>query len=242
MDIVIAAAGKGTRLQSYTTDTPKHILPIAGRPFLYYLLDAINTARFRRCIIVGGYHYDKLVTAIHHYSAPDGDTELITIDQFAKLGATSYGTACPLLAAKDILQGDRFVYTMGDHLLSSEALERMQMSTSQMLLAAVEHTQPERFGVVEIDDHHGLIRIVEKPTQPTSQLVNVGLYTLTSEIFPTLKNLPASARQEYEITDALNQLAEHATIRVVPLPGPWLDLGRPEDITALEQFINNAHL
>jgi len=242
MDIVIAAAGKGTRLKSYTADIPKHILPIAGRPFLYYLLDAINAAHFRRCIIVGGYHYDKLIAAIQNYTAPAANTELITIDQFAKLGEQAYGTACPLLAAKDMLQGDRFVYTMGDHLLSTEALERMQMSTSQMLLAAVEHAQPERFGVVETDDQHGLIRIVEKPAHPTSQLVNVGLYTLTPAIFPILANVQASARQEYEITDALNQLAQHATIRVVPLPGPWLDLGRPEDITALEQFMNNAQL
>lgn len=242
MDIVIAAAGKGTRLQSYTADVPKHILPIAGRPFLYYLLDAINAAHFRRCIIVGGYQYDKLVTAIENYAPVEANTELITIDQHAKVGSKAYGTACPLLAAQAVIQGDRFVYTMGDHLLSSQALERMQMSTSQMLLAAVEHTQPERFGVVEVKHNHALQRIVEKPEHPTSQLVNVGLYTLTPAIFSVLHSLEASSRQEYEITDALNQLAQHDTIRVVPLLGPWLDLGRPEDITALEQFITNAKL
>ncbi|MBI2415825.1 MAG: NTP transferase domain-containing protein [Candidatus Kerfeldbacteria bacterium] len=239
MDIIIAAAGKGTRLRGWQPDIPKHIIPIAGRPFLYYLLDAVVAAQFHRIIVVGGYHFEKLQQAIDQYHS---EATIIMVNQFTTLGEQNYGTACPLLAAKTLIQGDRFVYTMGDQLLATEDLQTMQMSTREMLLATYEHAEPQRFGVVEVTADHLVRRIIEKPSQPSSQLVNVGLYTLTKAIFPILQQLPSSRRGEFEITDALNQLAEHQPIQAVPLQGQWLDLGRPEDILALEQFLTTAQL
>ncbi len=234
MDIVIAAAGKGTRLQQYNKDIPKHIIEVAGKPFLYYLLDAIVAAQFHRIIIVGGHHYDKLLSAIREYKT---DAEIITINQFDVIGNDSYGTACPVLAVEKLIQGDRFVYTMGDHLLSTEDLERMQNSTLEMMIASYEHSEPERYGVIEEDDTHHLMRIIEKPKQPISNHVNVGLYTLSHDIFPVVQDLSTSERNEYEITDAINELAKTKPVRVVPLQGYWLDLGKPEDIYSLEQFL-----
>jgi len=234
MDIVIAAAGKGTRMQAHTAAIPKHIIPIAGRPFLYYLLDAALAAGFRRVIVVGGHHFDKLATAITEYEQAES---VMVVNQFEKLGEDKYGTACPVLAVKDIVQGDRFVYTMGDHLVSAKDLEQMQKSTSDMLVAVTEHAEPERFGVVEWTDEHTLARIVEKPTQPKTNLVNVGLYTLGRDIFSILEHLPSSPRHEYEMTDAINEVAATQPVRVVQLQDQWLDLGRPEDISALERFL-----
>ncbi|MDP3970462.1 MAG: sugar phosphate nucleotidyltransferase [bacterium] len=235
MDIVIAAAGKGTRLQQFTEEIPKHIIEIADRPFIFYLLDAVVAANFRRIIIVGGHHFEKLVRAIEDYET---DSEIIVVNQFDKIGEDKYGTACPLLAAEDIIQGDRFLYTMGDHLLSVEDLERMQMSTRDTLMATIEHDHPERYGVVELEDNR-VLRIIEKPKNPKSNSVNVGLYTLPSKIFRVVHNLKTSERGEYEITDAINFLAKDEVVRAVPLKGYWLDLGRPEDISSLVHFINN---
>ncbi len=241
MDIVIAAAGKGTRLKEYTKHLPKHIIEIAGKPFLYYLLDSAVAAKFNRIIIVGGHHYDKLVHAVNRYPAHEG-VEIITVNQSEMIGPDKYGTACPVLAVENLIRGDRFVYTMGDHLLSATDLVRMQMSTREMLLATYEHSQPERFGVVEENADHQLIRIVEKPSNPTSNRVNVGLYTLSKHIFPALHSLKSSERNEYEITDALNQEAKQYPVRVLSLEGYWLDLGRPEDISSLEQFLKTAQV
>ena len=234
MDIIIAAAGKGTRLQQYTSDIPKHIIPIAGRPFLYYLLDAVVAAQFRRIIVVGGYKFEKLQAAMQAYS---NEVEIIVVNQDDIIDTTHYGTACPLLAVEGLIQGDRFVYTMGDHLVNSEDLIQMQMSTHESLIATYEHAQPERFGVIEQTSDHQLQRIVEKPSHPTSQYINAGLYTLTKTIFPLLNDLKPSARGEYEITDAINSLAKNYPVRVVTLSQPSLDLGRPEDVAALDQFI-----
>lgn len=239
MDIVIAAAGKGSRLQGYNKDLPKHIIEVAGKPFLYYLLDAAVAAKFHRIIVVGGHQYSKLVQAMKSY---DGDADIVTINQFDKLGEDAYGTACPVLAVEDIIQGDRFVYTMGDHLLSTQDLEKMQQSTLEMMIASYEHSEPERYGVIEEDVNHMLMRINEKPQRPQSNHVNVGLYTLSRDIFPTLHNLKTSERNEYEITDALNIMADQLSVRVVSLDGYWLDLGKPEDISSLEQFLKTAHL
>lgn len=239
MDIVIAAAGQGTRMQQYTKEIPKHIIEVAGRPFLYYLLDAVVAAHFRRIIIVGGHHYDKLFSVIKNYESEG--VEIITVDQTGIVPKDMYGTACPLLAVEDIVQGDRFVYTMGDHLLSAEDLEHMQMSTFEMLVASYEHSEPERYGVIEETDQQYLRRIVEKPDSPINNHVNVGLYTLTRQVFPLIHNLQSSQRGEYEITDVINQLAHDKEIRVVPLNGYWLDLGRPEDIDALENFLSTSH-
>lgn len=239
MDIVIAAAGKGARLQGYNKDIPKHIIEIAGKPFLYYLLDAVVAAQFHRIIIVGGYHYDKLLSAVREYPT---EADIITVNQFDMLGNDLYGTACPVLAVEKMIQGDRFVYTMGDHLLSTEDLEHMQASTLEMMVASYEHSEPERYGVIEEDQNHHLLRIVEKPKQPKSNHVNVGLYTFSRDIFPIVHNLETSERNEYEITDAINLVAKTTAVRVVQLQGYWLDLGKPEDISSLEQFLKTSHV
>ena len=232
MDIVIAAAGKGTRLKGYTDELPKHIIPIAGRPFIYYLLDAVIAAGFRRVFVVGGHFVDKLTGAVQAYDQPESIT---VIEQTGQ----RYGTACPLLAAESELQGDRFVYTMGDHLLSAEDLQQMQQSTLYPLVAVTEHDEPQRYGVVEYNEDRTLARIVEKPEQPRSRDINVGLYALTPDIFPLLKKLQPSSRGELEITDAINDLAQHHPVRTIRLQHPWMDLGRPEDIAALELFLKN---
>lgn len=234
MDIVIAAAGKGTRLQGYSNDIPKHIIPIAGRPFLYYLLDAVFTAGFRRVFIVGGHYVDKLTEAIAAYEQSENIT---VVNQAASVGDKMYGTACPLLAVKDLVQGDRFVYTMGDHLLSAEDLQLMQQSTRDAMVAVTESDTPERYGVIEYTEQRTLKRIMEKPSHPKTRDINVGLYTLTPDIFPLVENLQPSERGELEITDAINQLASDHPVRVVRLEHAWMDLGRPEDITALEHYL-----
>lgn len=233
MDIVIAAAGKGTRLHDVTT-APKHIIPIRGRPFITYLLDAVFAAHFRRVIVVGGYGFRELAAAVKRFGR---EHEMVLVDQMKKLGKERYGTACPLLACVDLIQGDRFVYTMGDQLLSARDLEHMQQSTRDMLVAVAEHEEPQRYGVVEYMSEGTIARIVEKPARPTSQDINVGLYTLTSAIFPILRDLPSSARNEYEMTDVINAIAQTQTVRPVRLQDPWMDLGRPEDIQALERFL-----
>lgn len=238
MDIVIAAAGKGTRLQGYSSEIPKHVIPIAGKPFIYYLLDAVVVAGYRRVFVVGGHFVDKLRTVVEAY---DTDTELIVVDQHKELGDDRYGTACPLLAVENYLQGDRFVYTMGDHLLGPLDLQAMQQSTVDSLVAVTEHDMPERYGVIEYTTQRTLARIMEKPKRLNpvqgSQDINVGLYTLTRDIFKVLHYLQPSERGELEITDALNQLAKNHAVRLVRLQQPWMDLGRPEDIEALEHYL-----
>ncbi len=234
MDIVIAAAGKGTRLQQYTQDIPKHIIPIHGRPLFFFLLDVVMAAQFRRVIIVGGHHFEQLQEAVQRYGHAD---QIVLVNQFAKVSEDMYGTACPLLACADLIQGDRFVYTMGDHLVSARDLQNMQQSTRDLLVGVTEHHEPQRYGVIEYGEQNRLARIVEKPQRPTSNDINVGLYTLTPDLIPLLRTLPASQRHEYEITDAINTVAPTRPVRVVHLQDYWLDLGRPEDIESLEKFL-----
>lgn len=235
MDIIIAAAGQGTRLHEYTKSIPKHIIPIHGRPFLYYLLDAVLEAQFRRIFVVGGHHFVQLAEAMKQYGHED---QITLVNQFDYVASERYGTACPVLACRDLVQGDRFVYTMGDHLLSARDLQQMQQSTRDWLVGVTEHPHPERYGVVEYNADHTVARIVEKPTEPKTHDINVGLYTLSPQIFATVEQLPASARNEYEITDAINAQAMTTPVRAVTLQDYWMDLGRPEDIAALEKFLN----
>jgi dTDP-glucose pyrophosphorylase len=221
-------------LKEYTTDIPKHIIAVAGKPFIYYLLDAVVEAGYRRIFVVGGYHIDKLKKCLLEYTT---EAEIILVDQIQLLGEQCYGTTCPVLAVKDKIQGDRFVYTMGDQLLSVADLQAMQQSTADTLVAVTEHNNPERYGVIEYKSDHTLSRIIEKPSHPISHDINVGLYTLTKDIFPLLDKTASSNRGESELTDVINTLARDHTVRVVNLQQPWLDLGRPEDITALERYL-----
>lgn len=239
--VVIAAAGEGTRMLHLTANKSKHLIVVRKRPFLAYLLDNLFLAGYRDLILVTGYKEELIEEFIKKYTPPiKGSYSIKTVSQYEKLGPKSaiYGTACPLMAAEDVIGKDSFVYLCGDNLYSVSDLKEMQNGGKYNYVAGIYKKDPQKYGVL-IQEEDLLEKVVEKPKEFVGNLVNAGLYKFTPEVFDKVKKIKKSPRGEYEITDAINLLAKDKKMRVKIIKDFWFDFGNPADIITLSYFLRS---
>jgi dTDP-glucose pyrophosphorylase len=229
MKAVILAAGKGVRLQPLTYEMPKPLIKVNSEPFLYYLLKNIISAGFREediCIVIG-YKEEKIRAFVKEYGF-----KVNLVEQMEQTG-----TANAVYTAKDFTGKENFVVVMGDNLYDAGDIKRIANDDDLCYIAGFHHSQSERFGVLIVDNDN-LVRIIEKPEQKISDLINTGLYKFTPEIFEEIKRIEKSPRGEYELTDAISRLAEKKKIVVVEIES-WVDLGNVNDLEKIEDFLKN---
>lgn len=232
--VLVSAAGRGSRMLHLSKDKPKHLIKINNKPFLYYLLSNLKEAGFEEIIMVVGYKKEFMDSFLKEYS----EFNIKLINQFDILGEDRYGTACPLEVAKDELQGESFLAVYGDNLYSVEDLKRFNGGNGYCYIAGLPHKHPEHYGVLQVAEGGLLENIVEKPKEYVGNLINTGLYKFTPEVFDYLDKIELSPRGEYELTDVINLLAEQKKVKALDLRGAWLDLGKPEDVQRVEDYLN----
>ncbi len=232
--IVIAAAGKGTRMKELAVGRPKHLIPVQGRPFIEHLLENVKAAGFTRIIVVVGYQKEILIDFLHRY-----DPAIVSVDQAgATVGGTRYGTAIPIIAAKQAVGGEQFVAVYGDNLYAVDDLAALRaLDDGSCYVAGIDHLEPERYGVLVKNLDGTLAAIVEKPQEYVGSTINTGLYKFTSDIFAALEQISISPRGEWELTDGISALAQQGKVRVKTINQFWHDFGKPEDIERLEAFL-----
>jgi bifunctional UDP-N-acetylglucosamine pyrophosphorylase/glucosamine-1-phosphate N-acetyltransferase len=235
--VVIAAGGRGSRLQALAPGLPKHLLPVLGKPLLHYTLKLVRRVGFERVIVVVGYQADHMEK---FFSAEAADVQLVNQQEVV---GDRYGTAAVVEAVGPVVQDQPFVFMNGDSLYADNVLQTLMVDDGYHHLVGAYHNEPSHYGVIEADTDQFLIRITEKPAQPVSNIINLGIYTFQPEIFSAVKRVRVSERGEYEVTDALNALAEQRRVKFHQLEGDWVDLGRPEDLPEVERFItaNGLH-
>ena len=236
---VIPAAGDGTRMLDLSKSRPKHLIQVLDKPFLYYVLKNLQSAGFQELILVIGSHAEKMV----EFAATDGKEFPITlVNQFEVMGTEKYGTAIPVLAAREIVGDDDFVCVFGDNLSSPRDLGELRQLPGEYTYLSLVHTEsPERYGVPILDGDF-VKRIVEKPTEFISNWAAVGGYKLTREIFPECQKLETSGRGEYELTDAIGSLAAQGKVKARKFVDYWLDFGRPDDVEVAASFVRDGKL
>jgi len=243
--VVIAAAGEGTRMLHLTVNKSKHLIEVQKRPFLAYLLDNLFLAGYRDLILVVGYKEELIKVFIEKYKPPlkslrPSQYRIRMISQYEILGPKNkiYGTACPLMVVKDILKNNQFIYLCGDNLYSVEDLKAMNNNSRYCCVAGFYKNNPERYGVL-IEENGILKEIKEKPKEYAGNLVNVGLYKFTPDVFDKLDKIKKSPRGEYEITDVINLLARRNDVKVKIIKDFWMDFGNPADIIQLSYFLKS---
>ncbi|MDP2704061.1 MAG: sugar phosphate nucleotidyltransferase [bacterium] len=233
MKCVIAAAGKGTRMLELTKDRPKHVIEVLNKPFLFYLLENLKKGGVDELILVVGYQKQAMEKFAEDYK---NDFKITLVDQFEKFGK-KYGTSVPIEAAKEYVEDETFLAVYGDNLYSPNDVKRLIETEDTNYMCVLEHDHPENYGVTVADSGGYLTRIVEKPKEYISNCINTGLYKFTPEIFEEVARVGLSSRGEYELTDAIQALAEKHKVKVLKLQDYWLDFGKPEDIATVEKFL-----
>jgi bifunctional UDP-N-acetylglucosamine pyrophosphorylase/glucosamine-1-phosphate N-acetyltransferase len=230
MKAVILAAGEGVRLQPITSTRPKHLIKVGGKPILEHCLNVVKTSGIEEALIVIHYMGD----AIRQYFG-DGEKFGLKIEYVEQKAVL--GTSNAVNVVEPYVKDD-FLLVYGDLLFSAEAvknvidLHKKEKPAATMAVVPVEN--PEDYGIVELEDEKHVKRIVEKPKheEAPSNLANAGIYVFSTEIFDKVRETSASARGEWEITDAISQLSkEKKTVLAVKISqDDWIDIGRPWDL------------
>lgn len=233
---LILSGGKGTRLYPLTYTRAKQLIPVANKPVLFRVIEAIRDAGIREIGIVIGDTGPEIREAVGDGSQ-FGDVAITYIPQEAPLGL-----AHAVKIAQGFLGNDRFVMFLGDNVIEGGISPLIRDFAghdewnSQVVLTAVEH--PEQYGVAELDTDGRIKRLVEKPKEPPSNLALVGIYMFDHHIFEATDAIEPSFRGELEITDAIQWLIDHGyTVYPHVHRGWWIDTGRPNDMLTANSLV-----
>ncbi len=228
MKALILAGGAGTRLRPITHTSAKQLVPVANKPILFYGIEAMVAAGITEIGVIVGDTRTEVMAALGNGSK--WGAAITFIPQDAPLGLAH----CVLIAA-DFLGDDDFVMYLGENLLEQDlgafvrAFARARATAdppaAQILLKKV--PDPHRFGIAELDANGNVVRLVEKPTDPVSDLALVGVYLFDRTILDAVRAIDPSPRGELEITDAIQWLVDQGRrVRQEELTGWWIDTGK----------------
>jgi len=223
---LVLAAGRGTRLRPLTYARPKPLIRVANRPIIDYALEAMLQAGCDELGIVVSPDTRPDI-ALEMKSLPNGSHATLVMQE------TPLGIAHAVASAEEFLAGEPFMLYLGDNLFEHGLegfIETFHAEQASAVVALVQVADPRAFGVAVIEQGR-IVRLVEKPREPPSDLALAGVYVFGPEVHEVIKTLQPSHRGELEITDAIQGLVERGRT-VVPrtITGWWKDTGRPEDL------------
>ncbi len=212
----------------------KHLIPIANKPILFYALENIRDAGITTAgIIVSPGDAPEVKQAIAR--EPSLQLDITYIEQ-----ESPRGLADCVRIAQPFLGSEPFVFYLGDNMIVggiSRFIEQFRASGANCFLTLARVAHPERFGVPELNGKN-IVRIVEKPSVPSSPYAVAGIYIYDAHVFEAVNALEPSARGEYEISDAHQYLLDHGfTVCYDEITGWWKDTGTPSDLLEANRFV-----
>ena len=236
MKALVLAAGLGTRLRPLTNTIPKHLIPVANKPTLHYVMDRISETCIKDVgVVIAPENGDQIRQSLS--MNPWGfKLSYITQDQ-------PLGLAHAVIVARSFLKKESFLMFLGDNLIGGnikDFVTHFQNSNFEASIMLKNVADPRNFGVANID-HEGMIHsLVEKPINPESDLAIVGIYIFSPKIHSVIDVITPSKRGELEITDALQELI----IRGKNLFGNrlkdwWIDTGTISDLLRANEILIN---
>lgn len=221
---LILSGGKGTRLYPLTFTSAKQLIPVANKPVLFRVIEAIRDAGIKEIGIVVGDTAKEIEAAVGQ--GQRWGVQITYIQQKNPLGL-----AHAVKISRNFLGDERFVMFLGDNVIQggiSPLIRQFANSdwNSQVVLTEVSH--PERYGVAELDEKGQIVQLIEKPKVPPSNLALVGIYMFDAHVFEAVQAIKPSWRGELEITDAIQWLVEQDyTVYPYIHRGWWIDTGAP---------------
>jgi UDP-N-acetylglucosamine diphosphorylase / glucose-1-phosphate thymidylyltransferase / UDP-N-acetylgalactosamine diphosphorylase / glucosamine-1-phosphate N-acetyltransferase / galactosamine-1-phosphate N-acetyltransferase len=231
---VVLAAGRGTRMRELTAGLPKPMIEVRGKPVLQHIIEGLRNAGIRELLVVVGYHADAVQNLFGN-----GSRYNIAI-QYATQ-AVQDGTGRVVNLAGGFVENSPLILSYGDILVDPANYKRV-VDLPDEVEAIVTVTRGEdvsKGGAVFLNEQMELIDIHEKsqPGKTTSPWYNAGLYAFRPSIFEFTAKLKPSPRGEYELTDAIRDLARSGKkVKALELTGEWADVRDPEILARLNNL------
>lgn len=237
MKAIILAAGLGTRLKPLTDNVPKALIKVAGKPLIDYSLEKLEEADIKDVCIVVGYLKDILEDHVGDGSKWGLNASYVTQEE-------QLGLAHAVEQARDFVD-DSFVVLLADNLYGdslSGLKARFEEFGGEAGICVTEVEDPTQYGVVELEGDN-IVKMVEKPMDPPTNLAIVGIYFFKSaKVFDIIEKLEPSPRGEYEITDAIQGLVDQGDgVYAIKLDDWWKDTGTFEDLQDIEQMLSREN-
>ena len=230
---VILAAGRGTRMRELTAAVPKPMIEVRGKPVLQHIVEGLRDAGTKDLLVIVGYRAD----AVQDFF---GDGSRYNVAIHYKTQTVQDGTGRVVELAHDFVTDRPFILAYGDILVDPENYERVVNLPDDVeaILTVTRGEDVSKGGAVFVNRKMELVDLREKPKpgEPTSPFYNAGLYAFRPSIFEFIARLKPSPRGEYELTDAVRDLAHSGkTVKAVELTGEWADVRDPEILAKLNQ-------
>ena len=230
---VLLAAGRGTRMREMTAELPKPMLEVRGKPVLQHIVEGLHDAGLREFLVIVGYRAD----AVQNFFG-DGSRYNIAI-QYATQTVQD-GTGRVVNLARNFVEDSSFILNYGDILIDPTNYKRLLdlPHDVEAIITVKRGEDVSRGGAVFLNKRMELVDLREKskPGEATSPWYNAGLYTFRPSIFQFTAKLKRSPRGEYELTDAIRELAHSGKkVKALELTGEWADVRDPEILARLNQ-------
>lgn len=233
MKAIIPCAGRGTRLRPLTFTNSKPIIRIANKPLVVYALEKLKRVGVTEIGIVVSDNTQDMKDVLKDGSQYGVKLTYINQDK-------PKGIAHTIKVSQDFLGDDDFIMYLGDNLLEEGlegAVERFNNNKTNAVMCVYPTEKPQLYGIVVLENDK-VVRLVEKPKDPPSNLAAVGIYVFDKSVHQIVDNLQPSARGELEITDTLQGLIDQgSSVEHYVLQGWWIDAGNPDDMIEANRLV-----
>lgn len=228
---IILAGGMATRLRPLTKITSKQLLPVYNKPMIFYPIETLVRSGIKDILIIIAPEYAGHFLNLLGSGKDFGAKFTYEIQEEPK------GLADAFIVGENFIGKDNVAMILGDNIFDEDFSEHIKNFQSGGIVFAKEVHDPQRYGVIEFDQNHKVLSIVEKPEQPKSNYAMVGLYILDNRASQFAKQVKPSARGEIEIPDVINQYRELGELRVGLIKNIWEDAGTFESLLRVSNYM-----
>jgi glucose-1-phosphate thymidylyltransferase len=220
---IILTGGSGTRLSPLTIPTNKHLLPVYNKPMVYHAIELlVNSGITDILIVCGGNSASDFLRVL-------GNGEEFGLKHLHyRYQSQPRGIADALGLAEEWAGDDPVALLLGDNIFENtfeNVVKDFEKNPVGAIIFGTHVKHPEQYGVIVQDENGKVLQIVEKPKNPTSDLIATGLYFYDSTVWDFIKQLSPSSRGELEITDVNSHFLQKGQLKIVELQGKWMDCG-----------------